>query len=80
LKQPLEKSDWKFIRMRPSNFTLIRIAQFVALFIKKANLFQAIVEAKQLPELQILFNVETYPYFDTHYRFEVPAIKKQQKN
>ncbi len=76
MKQPLEKSDWKFIRMRPSNFTLIRIAQFVALFIKKANLFQAIVEAKQLRELQILFNVEMYPYFDTHYRFEVQAIKK----
>ena len=78
--QPLEKSIWKFMRMRPSNFPTVRIAQFVALFIKNPNLFQAVIEAKQLSNLQELFEVGTHPYFDLHYRFDVLASAKQRKN
>ena len=77
--QPLEKSIWKFMRMRPSNFPTIRIAQFVALFVKNQNLFQAIIEVKQLSKLQELFEVDAHSYFDSHYRFDVPGSKKQRK-
>jgi hypothetical protein len=78
--QPLEMSIWKFMRMRPSNFPTIRIAQFVGLFVKNPNLFQAILEAKNIQELQGLFKVEAHSYFDTHYRFDVPASKSQRKS
>lgn len=66
--------------MRPSNFPTIIIAQFVALFVKKANLFQTVIVSKKVSELRALFKVETHPYFDKHYRFDVPASKKQRKN
>ncbi len=78
--QALEQSVWKFMRMRPSNFPTIRIAQFVGIFLKNANLFQSIVEAKKVIDLQELFKIKTHPYFDIHYRFDIPASKKQPKN
>ena len=77
--QPLQKDIWKFMRMRPSNFPTIRLAQFVSLFVKNSNLFQAIIEAKNINDLQMLFKVEAHSYFDTHYRFDVPASKNQTK-
>ena len=77
--QALNQSIWKFMRMRPSNFPTVRIAQFVGIFIKNANLFQAIIEATEVSELQKLFKVETHPYFETHYQFDIPASKKQPK-
>jgi len=78
--QALERSIWKFMRMRPSNFPTIRIAQFVGIFIKNGHLFQSIIEAKQLSDLKELFKVGTHTYFDTHYRFDILASKKQTKN
>lgn len=77
--QLLDNELWKFMRMRPLNFPSVRIAQFVGLFVKNSNLFQAIIEAEQLSDLQSIFKMETHPYFDTHYRFDVPASKKQKK-
>ena len=65
--------------MRPLNFPTIRIAQFIGLFVKSPNLFQAILEAEELIDLQKLFKIEPHGYFDSHYRFDVPASKKQKK-
>ena len=77
--QALDSSIWKFMRMRPLNFPTIRIAQFIGLFVKSPNLFQAILEAEELIDLQKLFKIEPHGYFDSHYRFDVPASKKQKK-
>ena len=77
--QPLKASLWKFMRMRPTNFPTIRIAQFIEIYTKNENLFQKMKEASSVTEMKKTFEVEAYGYWDSHFRFDVPASKKQAK-
>lgn len=67
--QKLERIQWKFLRLRPANFPSIRIAQFSALFSKNKNLFSQLVEARTNKDIETIFEVNTSPYWHTHYRF-----------
>lgn len=75
----LEKHLWKFLRLRPSNFPTIRIAQFSALIFKHHTLFSRITEIKSLNELRDLFNVIPYEYWLSHYQFNKKSIIRQKK-
>jgi len=77
---PMESSIWKFSRMRPPNFPTIRIAQIAALYAKHRNLFQRIKDAESLNELTEIFQIQNSEYWNSHYRFDVPALKKTDKN
>ena len=68
LTMPAER--WKFMRMRPSNFPTIRLAQMAQLIHKNGCLFSKIREAKNTAEVKALFDVATSDYWETHYRFE----------
>jgi len=74
LTMPAER--WKFLRMRPSNFVTIRLAQMAQLIHKNGCLFSKIKAAKDTAEVKTLFDVEASEYWKTHYRFEVPAESK----
>ena len=74
LSMPAER--WKFMRMRPSNFPTIRLAQMAQLIHKNGCLFSKIKVAKDTAEVKALFNVETSEYWKTHYRFDIPAELK----
>lgn len=67
---------WKFMRMRPSNFPTIRLAQMAQLIHKNGCLFSKIKAAKDTDEVKALFDVEASEYWKTHYRFDVPAASK----
>ena len=67
---------WKFMRMRPSNFPTIRLAQMAQLIHKNGCLFSKIREAKNGNEVKALFDVETSVYWKTHYRFGVKTESK----
>lgn len=77
--QPLKPSLWKFMRMRPSNFPSIRIAQLVAFLFKNKNFFQKLTEIESLKELNLLLKVKANSYWDVHYNFDVPSAKKLEK-
>ena len=66
---PLDKSIWKMLRMRPSNFPTLRISQVSNLLNKETRLFSKIIAAKSLKPIQELFKVEASPYWDSHYQF-----------
>ena len=74
LTMPAER--WKFLRMRPSNFATIRLAQMAQLIHKNGCLFSKIKTAKDTTEVKALFDVKASEYWKTHYRFEVPAESK----
>lgn len=74
MTMPAER--WKFLRLRPSNFVTIRIAQIAQLIHKNGCLFSKIKTAKDTAEVKALFDVEASEYWKTHYRFEVPAESK----
>ena len=61
---------WKFMRMRPSNFPTIRLAQMAQLIHKNGCLFSKIKAAKDTTEAKALFDVATSEYWETHWRFE----------
>ena len=67
LTMPAER--WKFMRMRPSNFPTIRLAQMAQLIHKNGCLFSKIREAKNGNEVKAMFDVAASEYWETHWRF-----------
>ena len=67
LTLPAER--WKFMRMRPSNFPTIRLAQMAQLVHKNGCLFSKIKAAKDTAEVKALFDVAASEYWETHWRF-----------
>ena len=65
----LNKSIWKYLRLRPANFPTLRIAQFSALFYERKNLFSQIIETENLQDLKSIFHVTPSEYWHHHYRF-----------
>ncbi|MBL4593675.1 MAG: DUF2851 family protein, partial [Flavobacteriales bacterium] len=76
---PLDKSLWKLLRLRPSNFPTIRISQLANLMNNHTRLFARIIEAKSVKELQQLFIVQASMYWDTHYQFGAEVKDKKIK-
>ena len=68
LTMPAER--WRFMRMRPSSFPTIRLAQMAQLIHKNGCLFSKIREAKNGDEVKALFDVKASEYWETHWRFE----------
>lgn len=72
----IQKSSWKFFRLRPSNFPSLRLAQFAALIHQSVHLFSKIIEAKTVDELYPLFSVQVISdYWHTHYVFDKKVEK-----
>jgi hypothetical protein len=65
----MNPAQWKFLRLRPSNFPTLRIAQFASLLHSKKSIFSNLIEIENYKELQQFFEVATSPYWKTHYRF-----------
>ena len=76
--KPVYSYQWKFMRMRPTNFPSIRIAQFSSLIHKSSHLFSKIISITELKELQKLFNIETSEYWNDHYVLGKKAKKSKK--
>ncbi len=74
LTMPAER--WKFMRMRPSNFPTIRLAQMAQLIHKNGCLFSKIRAAKATAEVKALFDVAASDYWETHWRLGVATEPK----
>ncbi len=75
---PVNTNLWKFLRLRPSNFPLIRISQFANLIYKSTHLFSKITECKKVTEISALFNLSCSEYWDTHYIFDKSSVKRKK--
>ncbi len=74
--QPIDKETWKYLRMRPSTFPTIRIAQFANLIYKSSSLFSRIVETSNVEQINTLLSVKASEFWDTHYTFSKASPKK----
>ena len=77
--QPLPVHLWRFMRMRPSTFPTIRLAQFVSLLHSREHLFSSVMMAENPEDLYSIFQVSASEYWDTHYLFNKPAKKQTKK-
>ena len=83
---PIQPHLWKWMRMRPSNFPSIRLAQFAALIHHSSHLFSKILETKSVQTIHEMFDVNASSYWDGHYHFiksnerpkEQPLPKKKK--
>ncbi len=76
--KPVDGFLWKFLRLRPSNFPTIRISQFANLIYKSSALFSKIIKLNTLNEVYKLFDISTSGYWDTHYIFDKPSVKRKK--
>lgn len=67
---------WRFMRMRPSNFPTIRIAQFACLVHRSSHLFSEILEANSIRDMISLFNVTASDYWKDHFHFGKKSVAK----
>jgi hypothetical protein len=67
--QGVQGSLWKLLRLRPSNFPTIRIAQLACLIHHAKDLFIAVLESRDPREMADLFTVQASDYWDSHYIF-----------
>lgn len=75
--KPMDASQWRFMRTRPSNFPSIRLAQFADLIYKSSHLFSKILEIKNIKTLYTLFDVEANEYWKSHFKFGDSANNSQ---
>jgi len=68
----INKSAWKFMRLRPSNFPTIRLAQFASFLFKNKGL-KNLLEIKDLKEWKNTFKVFAAQYWNDHSQFDKSA-------
>ncbi len=76
---PIKKEVWKFAKTRPVNFPTIRIAQLATLFCKAGSLFHLLEQKPDISILENYFNIETNPYWDSHYNFDISSDISKKK-
>lgn len=63
-------SNWKFLRLRPSNFPTIRIAQLAKIVVKNGSMFSEIRDSESIDDIAKLFDVTLDSYWDNHFQFD----------
>ncbi len=76
---PIEGHLWKFLRLRPSNFPTIRIAQFANLIHRSSSLFSKIINSNNIESIKNLFELSTSEYWHNHYIFDKVSFKREKK-
>lgn len=71
--------QWKFLRLRPSNFPTLRIAQVIGLLAAQSHLFSVILNAKTLKEFYPFFETDLPTYWKTHYHFNKKNKQEKEK-
>lgn len=69
LTNKLNRSEWKFFRLRPHNFPTVRIAQLAGILQHNQNLNRVFFETKKTKEIAIIFKINPSPYWQKHINF-----------
>lgn len=74
----MEVSQWFFMRLRPSSFPTVRIAQLAKLIFNNTNLFSKVLEAKSINQLKKIFESSVDGYWLTHYHFKKESNSRKK--
>lgn len=78
IRQGMDATLWRFLRLRPENFPHIRLAQLAYLYQKGDKLFSRLLEAETLVDVRNLLDARTSPYWENHYLFGRPSSQKEK--
>ena len=76
--QPISGHLWRFMRLRPSNFPTVRIAQFAMLIHQSSGLLSQLLEIEDTTKLLQLLDTDCSDYWQTHYHFGKPSTPKSK--
>ncbi len=76
LPLPMDNSLWRFLRLRPTNFPHVRLAQLAYLYHRQQSLFSRIIEADSLEQLRQILSARTSVYWEEHFQFDKAAGKQ----
>lgn len=74
--KPLDSSSFKMLRMRPSGFPQVRIAQLASIIHTYPNIFDKIIKTRDVGTLRLLFQTSPSEYWKTHYTFGESSVLK----
>ena len=75
---PIPVDQWKFLRLRPSNFPTLRIAQLCATLQSQTHLFSTVLDNLSYPALISVFNKQPNAYWTNHYKFDVVSEPRKK--
>ncbi len=76
--KPLESFLFKKLRIRPSAFPEVRIAQLASLLVESGRLFSTILEIEDYKRLRLHFQSHVSTYWETHYTFGKESVKSKK--
>ncbi|MBK5719994.1 DUF2851 family protein, partial [Dysgonomonas sp. Marseille-P4677] len=76
--KPLESYIFKSLRMRPTAFPQIRIAQLAALLHSSHGLFSKITASEDVERIRLIFHVNASEYWQTHFAFDATSERKSK--
>ncbi len=76
---PIDQHLWRFMRLRPSNFPTIRIAQFTEFMFKSSFLFSKMLEIEKFQDLLDSYEVATSKYWSDHYVFDKQSPSREKR-
>jgi hypothetical protein len=65
--QTMKDHEWKLLRMRPSHFPAVRLAQLVCIFTQHPRLFSEIIDIPDLESIYKLLDSDLPEYWAAHY-------------
>ena len=66
---PINRTMWKFLRLRPQNFPHIRISQLATLYHERKTSLSQLVECMNVDEMRRMLSTHVTEYWATHYTF-----------
>lgn len=80
LKNELFGSEWKFMKVRPSNFPSLRLAQLAALLNQTPNLFSNVLHGLDTRlAFREIFDFQVSDFWQQHYHFAKPMKQKAKE-
>jgi hypothetical protein len=76
---PLEDHLWRFLRIRPTNFPIIRISQLSHLLVKLKGCFGKMLNEEDLSKIEHFLSVGVSSYWELHYLPDKAAKKNKKK-
>ncbi len=77
--EPMDRSLWKFMRLRPPAFPTLRLAQLTAMLHAYPNLVSTVVQLSDLKSLMQLLQVSASDYWNRHYHFFEQSKSRKKK-
>ena len=77
--KPIDRQQWKFLRMRPQNFPHIRITQLARLYHSRQAGLSQLVECATVKDMEKVLATSVTPYWETHYLFGHESKRNEKR-